>query len=233
MEYSQEQSGIRDWFNNTYKTKGERYLRPVKGYYVFPNIVNLQADEKLLDVACGLGRLLEASKTSNAKLHGIDIAEVAIEKARTQLPLADLRIGTAESMPFDDNYFDVITCLGALERMINLEQVLAEMHRIGHAGTRYCFLVRNANTFMWRFFKEKLGMRNDEGHQGAKTLDAWQQIFAAAGFKIESVLPDQYPLHKRKKWLSLGLAEVNYHEIQPGVGPLEKANEFIFVLKQA
>lgn len=230
-----EQLAVKQWFNDTYLKKGERYLRPVKAYEIFPEILQVKPQQKLLDVACGLGRLLEAAQQYGCEAYGVDLSDVAIEKAQQKLPDAQLQVANAESLPFEASQFDHITCLGSLERMLNLDNVLAELQRVGHQQTQYCFLVRNSNTFIWQFFKEKLGMRNKTGHQNAMSLQQWTDKFNAAGFDVKAVYPDQYPLQKRKKWLSLGLAKIDYKKLILPNSPLHKANEFLFILtkKQA
>lgn len=227
------QQDIVSWFNQTYLNKGERYLRPVKAYTIFLALLRAQSGQKLLDVACGLGRLLEAAEEYKCILHGIDVSEVAVDKAKEKLPKANIQVANAESLPYADNSFELITCLGSLERMLDLNQVLSEMHRVGKKQAKYCFLVRNANTLSWKVFKQALGMQNHQGHQGANTLENWTGLFERAGFKIEGVYPDQYPLQKKKKWLSFGLARIDPAQPIESWRKLSRANEFIFLLGKA
>ncbi len=229
---SLEQAEIISWFDNTYKTRGEWYLRPVKAYYIFLELLEAKGEHQLLDVACGLGRLLEAAKEYGCGLTGIDISSVAVEKAKAKLPTATIQVANAEELPFKDESFDLITCLGSLERMINLDKVLYELHRVGASGAKYCFLVRNSETATWNL-KKLLGIDNKKGHQGAKTLGAWRAIFEDNSFKVRTILPDQYPLHKRKKWSSLGIGKVDYKQVVEDSKPLSFANEFLFILEKA
>jgi len=226
------QESIKNWFDNTYKTRGEFYLRPVKAYYIFLELLKVQPQTKLLDVACGLGRLLEAGKSYPCQLYGIDLSSVAVEKAQLKLPEATIVQGNAEHLPFPDNHFDYITCLGSLERMIDKEKVLKDMYRVTKKEAKICFLVRNAESFSWKFIKTKLGLKNQEGNQGARNLEDWTALFQQSGFAVEQVLPDQYPLHKRKVLMRLGLGNVDYKKTITSQQPLEKANEFLFILKK-
>ena len=229
MTSSTRQQEIANWFDKTYSRRGEWYLRPVRAYYIFLELLKVQPKERLLDIACGLGRLLEAANEYDCKLTGIDISKVAIKKAQQKLPNAHIQWANAEELPFGNGEFDVITCLGSLERMLNLSRVLQEIKRVTTADARYCFLVRNENTATWNA-KKKLGIQNETGHQGAKNLQAWTTIFEDEGFEIIDVLPDQYPLQKRLLFRSLGLKKVDYRSIVASHQPIEKANEFIFIL---
>ena len=100
------QETIKDWFDNTYATRGEWYLRPVKAYYIFWELLQVRPQTKLLDVACGLGRLLEAGESYPCERYGIDLSSVAVEKAKAKVPSAKIVQGNAERLPYEDNYFD-------------------------------------------------------------------------------------------------------------------------------
>jgi ubiquinone/menaquinone biosynthesis C-methylase UbiE len=225
------QESIKDWFNKTYKLRGDQYLRPVRAYKIFPKILGLKKSEKILDVACGLGRLLEACIPYEANLYGVDISDVAVEKAKLKVPNALIQEGNAEHLDFEDGFFDHITCLGSLERMIDLNKVLSEIHRIGKKDAKFCFLVRNKKGFTW-LIKKKLGIINKAGHQGAKSYEEWVEVFANNGYKVLNVYPDQYPIKKRQLVTTLGMG-VDYEKISKAIIPMKYVHEYIFILSKA
>ena len=229
----QPQQAVVDWFDSTYRRKGTRYLRPVRAYFVFLELLGARPEHRLLDVACGPGVLLRAASEYTSKLHGIDISNVAINQGRRAIPTADLIVGNAEQLPYADGTFDLLTCLGSLERMLNVRQALREMRRVGCPTAKYCFLVRNANSFGWKWWAPITARYRAKGHAGADTLTNWRRLFESEGFAITRVLPDQYPLHRRRRWSTLALRPVDFRKpITPAV-PLESANEFVFVLEKA
>jgi ubiquinone/menaquinone biosynthesis C-methylase UbiE len=67
---------------------------------------------KILDVGCGNGigliQLLRLGFRPQ-QMSGIDIDEQRIADARERLPLADFRCTSAESMPYPDGAFDIVT----------------------------------------------------------------------------------------------------------------------------
>ena len=75
-------------------------------------------------------------------------------------------------------------------------------------------------------------MKNKKGHQDAKTLKEWTSIFNTAGFDVMEVYPDQYPIQKKLKRSSLWFKKINYKQITKSNEPIEKANEFLFLLKK-
>ncbi|NQX85334.1 MAG: class I SAM-dependent methyltransferase [Flavobacteriaceae bacterium] len=226
------QEEIVEWFNTTYSKRGSWYLRPRQAYYIYLELLQAGSNQKLLDVACGLGRLLDASKAYGVQQYGIDISPVAIKKAKNLFPNFNLFVANAEKLPFDDAIFDLITCIGSIERMLNKSLVFKEMLRVGKRNCRYCFLVRNSETRSWKFFKDFLGLKNKAGHQDAKTLKQWKDMFSLYGFKVNAIYPDQYPLQKQKQRSGLWLKKINFKKIIFSTRQLEDANEFIFLLEK-
>ena len=93
-------------------------------------------------------------------------------------------------------------------------------------------MVRNADAPSWRLVKETFGIQNHKGHQSAKSLADWTQIFESTGFEIINVYSDQWPLLRWKRWLSLNSSKIDYTKIRKGWLPLKNAYEFIFLLKK-
>ncbi|MDH3613220.1 MAG: class I SAM-dependent methyltransferase [Gammaproteobacteria bacterium] len=223
------QKAIVDWFNAAYAQKGDRYLRPTRAYTIYLELLQAQPGQRLLDVACGLGRLLEAARPYGVKMFGIDISNVAVAAARQNVAEATIEHGNAEQLPYADASFDLVTCIGSLERVLNTETALAEMRRVGNANARFCILVRNSQTFSWKL-KSMPPFARNKGNAGANTLEGWTQLLESNGFAVQSVLPDQYPLHVRAQWKSLFLRPVDFN--RPIAARLDRANEFLFLLEK-
>jgi SAM-dependent methyltransferase len=224
------QQSVVDWFDSTYRRKGTWYLRPVRAYFVFLELLGTRPEHRLLDVACGPGVLLRAASEYTSKLHGIDISAVAIEQGGEAIPAAELTVGNAERLPYGDGQFDLITCLGSLERMLDRHRALREMHRVGTPSAKYCLLVRNSHSFGWKWWAPITAQYRTKGHAGADTLENWWRLFESAGFSVTDVLPDQYPLHRRRQW---SLRRVDFRKPILSPVPLELANEFVFLLEKA
>ncbi len=225
-----EQETIKNWFNKTYSLRGFFYLRPIRAYRIFPSILGFEKKHKILDVACGLGRLLEAAKEYGCELHGFDISDVAVGKAQKTLPEGHIQVANAEAIPYPDNTFDRITCLGSLERMIDLEKVLEEIRRVAKPKAKILFLVRNINGWSWKITKDILRTKMKASHQGAKSQEEWTALFNKIGFEISTILPDQYPIKKRQRITTLGLKKINYEEVSNAMVPMKYVHEYIYVL---
>jgi ubiquinone/menaquinone biosynthesis C-methylase UbiE len=94
-------------------------------------------DARLLDVACGTGRLLRqmAIALPGLRLFGVDMSPAYVQAARELLadvPEVSLTAENAESLPYRDAYFDVITSVylfHELPRAVR-RRVAAEMKRV-------------------------------------------------------------------------------------------------------
>ncbi len=226
-----EQETIKNWFNQTYSLRGFFYLRPLRAYRIFPSVLGFKSDHKVLDVACGLGRLLEAAREYKSDLYGFDISDVAVSKAKITLPEASIEVANAEEMPYEDSVFDRVTCLGSLERMIDLDKVLEEVKRVAKPGAKIGFLVRNINGWTWMLSKKILRTKIKASHQGAKSQEEWSSTFESAGFGIVEILPDQYPIRKRQRIMSLGLRRLNYLKVYKSWVPMKYVHEYIYILE--
>src|SRR5262245_32829418 len=123
------QTGIAAWFDATYRTKGLRYLRPLRAYPIFVQLLEARPGERLLDVACGPGLLLKAARERGVDASGIDLSREAVALAKQLLPGVDVQQGNAEQLPFADGTFDCVTCIGAIERFLDRSAALRARQR--------------------------------------------------------------------------------------------------------
>jgi len=124
---------------------------PKAGYYVKPlRLLDVQEGRTLLDIACGAGQLLKTAKALGLRCYGIDISEVAISQARKNVKGELVCANVDKGLPYDDNFFDYITCLGSLEHFENQSRVLREICRVAKSSCRIYFLVPNDNYILHR-----------------------------------------------------------------------------------
>ena len=226
-----EQEKIAHWFDDVYRQRGFRYLRPPEAYEIFGRLINPKADSRILDVACGPGLLLGILQKYGGELYGIDISQEAIRACEEYCPQANVIVGNAESLPYPDGKFTHITCIGSLERMIDRNTALKEMIRVATSDATFCFMVRNSENLTWKYFQKPLGLQNREGHQDAMNLHSWTKLFEECGFRIENIYPDHWPYHRFMKTI-IPWKSGNYGKILKFPFSIEHAYEFIFILKK-
>src|SRR5262245_45424737 len=88
--------------------------------------------QSVLDLACGDGYLLDRHRAAGAAtLAGLDLSAGELAAARERLGgAATLVQGRAQSMPFPDESFDLVTCHMALMLMRPVDEVVSEVRRV-------------------------------------------------------------------------------------------------------
>ncbi len=97
--------------------------------------------QTVLDVATGTADFaIEAARSLQAKVVGIDISQEMLSLGRikvTQKAMNDvvsLRMGSAESLDFEDSVFDAVIVAFGARNFADLRKGLAEMHRVLKPG---------------------------------------------------------------------------------------------------
>jgi len=135
------------------KTAAERYeawYATPRGAFALAREQRIVADmispwqrrnHSLLDIGCGAGHFLEMFHDGGLDVTGLDKNEAMLEKARERLGgRATLRVGDATHLPFDDDEFDYVSIITALECMDNRKEVLAEAFRVAQRGVVIAYL---------------------------------------------------------------------------------------------
>src|SRR5262249_26582406 len=93
---------------------------------------------RLLDVGCGAGQLALIAARAGAQVIGCDISTNWLEKARARAAAEGLEIafeeGDAESLPYADAQFDVVTSLFGAMFAPRPNLVVAELTRVCRPG---------------------------------------------------------------------------------------------------
>jgi SAM-dependent methyltransferase len=160
-------------------------------------------DREVLDIACGAGQWLAEMRHRGARIAGIDISSRAVERCRERLPGADIQEGVAESLPFADGRFDLVTCLGSLEHFLDQPLALREMRRVAKPDAQFLILVPNAG-----FLSRRLGLYGGTGQvairETVRPLDEWSAMLADAGLRVDARWRDLHPLGR--EWITHGPA---------------------------
>ena len=96
----------------------------------------------VLDVGCGKGRFLSALKNQypEARLVGIDMSEELLQCVPSNI---ETHHGTMLNMPFEENQFDFVFSVEALEHAVQIGQALREMSRVLKPGGKLIVIDKN------------------------------------------------------------------------------------------
>src|SRR3989344_2355970 len=129
--------------------------------YVWPGFEPLaqyaEPNDKVLDLGCGNGRLLDLLRDKKINYIGVDNSAALITLAQKRYPAADFRIGDALKISFASNYFDKIYSVAVLHHIPSEElrlEFLEEVKRVLRPGGLLILTVWNL--WQWRSFKYNL-----------------------------------------------------------------------------
>lgn len=101
------------------------------------NFINNFANGKplrVLDVGCGTGHYIEQLIPKNHLVFGNDIAIGMLNKSKHKylrfFDFHSLSLSNIERLPFRNNSFDVVICIGVIEYLPDINKAIGELHRI-------------------------------------------------------------------------------------------------------
>jgi arsenite methyltransferase len=175
--------------------------------------ISLKKQINVLDIGFGTGfPLLEIAERlgSSSIVYGIDPWKAAIE--RTQLKIDKREIsnvklfcGTAENMPFQDDFFDLIVSNNGINNVSDQIRVFKECNRVCKCGAQFIATFNLPDT-MIEFYSifEKILRENkmfieieklkEHIHDKRKPLDYMYNLYNNSGFSIVDSIQDKFTM---------------------------------------
>lgn len=130
----EEPIGSRAWFEQFDLIKTGDVFRGDLSRWV-PNRLD---EKRVLDVGCGPGYWNRIFGKMKVEYNGIDISGKSVELATKSQQIFNLhgklQVGNAESLPFEDKYFDYVVSEGVIHHTPNTQQCINEIYRVLKKG---------------------------------------------------------------------------------------------------
>jgi ubiquinone/menaquinone biosynthesis C-methylase UbiE len=118
--------------------ESEPHFRPENQQKVRRRLVDLAArtpsTERMLDLGCGTGFLLNLAHDLFTRIDGIDATQAMLDRVDLSPGNITLHQGVVEALPFEPNTFDLATAYSFLDHLADHVPVLHEAHRVLRPG---------------------------------------------------------------------------------------------------
>ena len=143
----------------------------------------------VLDLACGLGYLLDMAEARGATAFGLDLSRVALEESKNEASQRRVVEGNGEHLPWPDETFDYVTCLGSLEHFIHPDLGASEIARVLKPSGKAAIMLPNSHHIQAIYNVYKMGgiLPELQDFERFATRVEWQSFLEEAGLLVESV----------------------------------------------
>ena len=159
------------------------------------------AGKAVLEIGCGAGTDLVRFAKGSAMVTGVDVAESAIDLARTNFAQhglsADLRVANGEALPFADASFDLVYAHGVVQYTADDRKLVAEARRVLKPGGLAIFQVYNRRSWLNALSRiMNVGLE----HEDAPVLKkyTWGEFESLLhGFREVRIVAERFPVKSR------------------------------------
>jgi ubiquinone/menaquinone biosynthesis C-methylase UbiE len=173
-----------------------RFLRAAQRKVI--SMLNIQPDVHFLDVGCGTGwAIAQAANLVNEKglFYGVDLSAKMIEKAKNNFSGKDnfhFLQANSESIPLDDDFFDIIICTNSFHHYLHPDKALKEMRRLLKRGGELFVLDPTADAWIVKL-ADRITKFFEPEHVKMYSTKEFQQLYQEAGFKYSgSTVTNRY-----------------------------------------
>ncbi len=193
-----------------YKTPKGRLVDKIEKEVMY-EFLKPQPGMEILDIGCGTGNLSLELARLGARVTGVDISEPMLTKACQKALREKLDVkfykADAHGLPFDDETFDAVVSLSALEFVSDLSEALKEAYRVLKPDGRMVIGLIGGGSTWSRYYEEKAKKDPESVFRYAhfRTLD--ELIAAMPGKNVQGkavlFVPPDFNFEDREKALEL------------------------------
>jgi ubiquinone/menaquinone biosynthesis C-methylase UbiE len=162
------------------------YLRKAQSALI--SMIDIEEDLTFLDIGCGTGWAVgQVAQTAayTGTFYGVDLSQGMIDKARMNFNAYGnfhfIR-ANAESIPLDDNTFNIIICTNSFHHYLHPHKAMKEMSRLLKPGGKIYILDPTADTLLIRLI-DKIIRFLEPQHVKLYSTEEFKNLILDSGLK--------------------------------------------------
>jgi SAM-dependent methyltransferase len=148
---------------------------------IFGRLNGYRRNNRLLDIGCGNGSLLEAARRAGWQAEGLEVSAPAAEFVRAQ----GFKVfkGQLEDASYPDDHFDIVTASELIEHVFDPLNMLTRVARIMRPGGLFWATTPNARSFSSRVLGVKWSTVCPPEHLQLFSTSGIRKLTEKAGFR--------------------------------------------------
>ncbi|SDM83655.1 Methyltransferase domain-containing protein [Geoalkalibacter ferrihydriticus] len=196
----------------------------MKSYVQALPSLNLKPGALVLDLGCGAGAYSRVLGEAGFRVTGVDYAWLVAGQARrrTTLKNVDFLSGDATCLPFADNLFDHVVCIGLFQSLHKHREAMAEIHRVLKPGGVLCLITLNRRNLK-AVLDRKLGREEIivvEGQSQARLNTYDPKVFQDELAEVGFIDLNRRPVQIYPEWLNPVSTVIDLWSRVPALGDL-------------
>jgi 2-polyprenyl-6-hydroxyphenyl methylase/3-demethylubiquinone-9 3-methyltransferase len=126
-DYFSRMGTVSSWWEPETGDKSHIFAREIK---ILEKMLDGEKATGALDIACGKGRVSRMLNQRRLKTISLDISQEMLDIGYQRGDITKMHRGDGEDLHFDDESFDVVTCIDALVHFPNYKKAISEAHRV-------------------------------------------------------------------------------------------------------
>lgn len=178
----------------------------------------LKRDDKVLEIGCGIGSVVFELSKQGFDITGTDISSEAISYGLKKYGDVRLEVQPAETLPYDDESFDVVLSFDLFEHIAQIDRHVSEVRRVLRPSGFYLFQTPNkySNAIYETLWTKSLQWRRY--HPSLHSPGQLRRRLAGHGFETRFIKMNpinEFTLKKLKKLGPIGwiIRHVNFRMV--------------------
>ncbi len=162
--------------------------------------------DRLLDIATGGGHVARTFSPHVGRVVASDLTpeilhHAGVAFAAQGITNIETKIADAESLPFDDDSFEIVTCRIAPHHFPHPDRFVSEVARVLTPGGRFILIDSTVPDGDAGVFVNQIEKLRDPSHVRSLTIAEWRLLLIQSGFEISTV--ETFPKrHDFEEWTS-------------------------------